>query len=603
MPFYNPSVLKPNLPHARLLMCSFATSAMLITGALQAAKPFEQLSPEDSIAFFKVESIQKSASKWEDFKETYFDQETINHFEKIRKDLMKSTLSDRKKTQSIFNEIEYKPEQFGEMAVYYRHADASDKRSHVFAMVLEYDGDAGSVEQLLETLGYPDELPQKIQVERLQDTFYDETIHIEEIANKKGEVNRISWSMMDGVFILSNHRSAIEDTIEAMKEEAPTRSLADTSNYREAIDIDQKHDFLFFVNGKPLNRLMESEIIPSYEKAFEKGNQGLSKMGVSLDEIWKHLGINHFQSLAWSAGNYRSEYWGMKFGLHYSERKGIFSVLSYHNDNPLPLPKFIPENVLQVGVSNFSVADMYDRIIEIANRLSPQIEQNIRMGLQMVQSQAGINFLENFIYNAGDYLYVVDLPRSKSTDPASTIALSNNIMVMPFEDIDALQTMLKTLFDNIGGGNDIIQTEKYLETTLYYPRIPKAEESQQTISYAFVGNEMLLSTTGLQSLKEFLNYYHNPPEKSIWETAYFQEASSLLPANPHAIGYRDTEGMLSETLEIIKQLDKIMFNESLKGLVKSLPTDIHFPFHEVSGYWMDDRALKYEMIMLPKNTK
>jgi len=320
--------------------------------------------------------------------------------------------------------------------------------------------------------------------------FQGETLHVTLKLSEDGSTpptESEAWALVDGIFMLGQPKSVLQETIVAIKRGGVSEPLADhpsfASLYRKSPDTHAV--FHLGLDGlvSGIGGMIESTAGMTGPDGSPVGPAAaIAGLGLSPQALFQKLGLDSLQSLDLSVA-FRERGTVLEGDLSWSEQRGLLRIASL-GEPPAPRLPFIPESWVLAGVDNFSVRDAYAAFMATLADVNPELEAQARGQVKQTGAQLGIDLERDLIGSLGDVMVAgYALPAGpveagRPLDQFVAIALSNP---------DAARGVVDAVFGRLPFGK-MLETREYLGETIRTLSLPRSKP----YSFAFTRGYFLL---------------------------------------------------------------------------------------------------------------
>ena len=366
-------------------------------------------------------------------------------------------------------------------------------------------------------------------IEYLGEEIWTTNLDEDESEAKDGEGNEISFSVVNGYFLVSDSVELLKSLVHNIVD-GGHKSLADNDRLLSIRDqiCPEGSDVSMFV-----------DLVGCVQAAFKEMetnelNVPENPYAVTLDSIKKGLALEELHSL----------YMGLRLtddrlyvnsGLSYGQNRGLIKLLAYKQQSADKII-FTPKDVFSASIMNFSISEFWASLEEIVQQISPQLYGAYQMMLPMYEAQLQVNIKENLINNLGDQIATFS-KMIKTEDPNIPVG-NEQVFAIELINQQEVEMVVSKLIPMAGGA---VQSEEYQGNALYVVPSPTG-----TISFTISNGIFYFSVGEVENLKRVIS--HSPEDRdSLWSDSEINRVSREILDDPLSLGYSNY-AMLGEVL-------------------------------------------------------
>ena len=566
-----------------ILLVALLTS----TAKAKEGTPFEDYLPADTRVFLQVHDIAELNAKLKEhpLEALIKDDEVKVFFKPLIENIEKEFTFEE---ESEFD-IEQLKESFNGQAVLAvfggTDLEAEEPDTVQLALMMEYKGERAFLEKLNEDEDETEE-------------FLGETIYYskkEEEASE--EALNPAWALIDGTFILTSTVEVLRELIPQVKDPLDFPSLSDSTAFIEAVDKAEKNDLFLFFNLQ----FLTPDLLEAFQ-ATENAEPSFNFLGVTPQTIVNALALEVLQSAFLSVA-FDDDQTSISGGLLYTEERGLTDLISFKKEDLSP-PGFIPPNVHSATLSNLNVEKTFHNLEAIIAEVSPFLVGIYQLQLEQLQTQTGIDFKENIIYNLGNPLSFYSVHATQENKAHGSDNLSDNqVLAFPLKDPKGMEITIETIKDLYQSGKELFDERDYLGTKIFILKQgTQASEpgypSPTIFAYAITERYLFINSgSNTALLEETLSNLKNPG-KTLWTRPDIEDALQLLPEDPVAYEFYDVGVLFDTLLGHISLAQQALLDDFNVSDPNALPPKNLFPSILVSGTYTDSQSLTFRSILL-----
>ena len=393
-----------------------------------------------------------------------------------------------------------------------------------------------------------------------------------------------AWVFVDDVMIESTSRKLLEQMIAAVKSGSGDPP-ADAKDHLARIGqmTNGGGDMMLYINGVKMIELSEKAIAAA-EKGEKAGEvNAMAAMGITPQVIMNLLGVQELQAFAFTmemeAGRMRTD-----FSILHSEKPtGIMSIMRTTADE-VPLPAFIPEDVLQGGVTRYDFGKFYDNLMTMITKLGP-MAMMVTMQIPQFEQQLGFNIRNDFLGSLEDEI---------SSVQDGQLEDQSQVIVFKVKNAEKLGGALNSLKRFVGAGFGAFEEADFLGYNVNTLKLSQTADAASEMAYCDTGKHFLISVGKQTTLKKVLARMKDPSGPSLWDNAQVQKLLAAVPPNYGGATVADVGSSFSmlataaATLEAQQKSGKKKGAAKKKGPGKKAPTEAE---NETDGQILDPSAI------------
>lgn len=359
-----------------------------------------------------------------------------------------------------------------------------------------------------------------------------------------------AFCFVDGVMIEATNRKLMEYMIGAVKSGSGEASAEIRGHFERLAQLREGvADVTLYFNGTRALGLLKEKLAEEAKKEGKKA--AANPLGdVKPEQILEAVGLNEFQGIA--------------ITLDFADDRSRSDVLVFHPEKPVgilswvsssakdvELPAFIADDVASAQVSTVEWLKMYDGLMGMVTKLSPQMGMMANMYLAGFEQQNGFKIRDDFFGSLeGENFQVSD----------SDGKAQSEVMGFKIKNSEKLGVALKGIQNALGGmGFAAFDESDYLGyqvNTLKASGGGSGASAMPEIAYVNTGKHLLIGSGKLDALRKVLGRMKDPSGTSIWETPRAQAQIALLPKGYNGLGVTDSSKMISTIFNAMEMVSK-----------------------------------------------
>jgi hypothetical protein len=361
-----------------------------------------------------------------------------------------------------------------------------------------------------------------------------------------------AYAVVDGVMIEASNRENITYAIAALKSgsgDAPAEireHFGRLSQLREGVA-----DITIYANGTRILDLAK-EGIANAEKKEDKKKAAPNPMGdIKPEQIIEAIGLHELKGIAITL-DFADDRTRSDVAILHSEKPAGFLSWVQTDAKDVELPAFIADDVASGQVSRVEWLKLYDGIMGMVTKLSPQMGMMANMYLGGFEQQNGFKIRDDLFGSLANENFQVQDGDGKT---------QSNVMGLKIKNAEKLGTALKGIQNALGGmGFAAFEESDYLGYKLNTFKMstvtPAAGAPAAEIAYVNTGKYLLIGSGSLDALRKTLGRMKDPSGGSIWETPRAQAQMALLPKGFSGLGIADSSKMISILFNAMEMVSK-----------------------------------------------
>ncbi len=353
-----------------------------------------------------------------------------------------------------------------------------------------------------------------------------------------------AYCIIEGVMIEAPNRKLMEYMIGALKSGTGEATPEAREHFARLSQLQEgRADLTLYINGGQFMKLVKEALATKKKESKAAPNP----MEPDPEKMLEAFGLNELQGLAvtFDLADNRSR--ADMTILHPAKPAGFLSWIRT-NATDVAMPEFIAADVMGGAVSRMSLVTIYDGIMGMLMKMSPQMGMMATMYLGGMEQQAGFKLRDDFFASLDDENFQVqDIADKKQSD----------VMGFKIKSAEKLGTALTGIKNMMGSaGFGAFDESEYLGYKLNSLKMTAAGAAAPEIAYCNTGKYLLIGTGTLDAMKKVLGRMKDPSGPSIWQSPRTQSQLALLPKGFSGIGVSDTSRMMSMGFNALETLSK-----------------------------------------------
>lgn len=360
-----------------------------------------------------------------------------------------------------------------------------------------------------------------------------------------------AFCFVDGVMIEATNRKLMEYMIGAVKSGSGDASAEVRGHFERLGQLREGvADLTLYFNGSRILDLVKKGIAEA-EKKQEGKKAAPNPLGdMKPEQILEVIGLNEFKGIAITIDFADDRSRSDMLVFHPEKPTGILSWVS-SDAKEVELPAFIADDVANAQVSTVEWLKMYDGLMGMVTKLSPQMGMMANMYLAGFEQQNGFKIRDDFFGSLDGENFQVSDSDGKA---------QSEVMGFKIKNSEKLGVALKGIQNALGGmGFAAFDESDYLGykvNTLKASGGGSGASAMPEIAYVNTGKHLLIGSGKLDALRKVLGRMKDPSGTSIWETPRAQAQIALLPKGYNGLGVTDSSKMISTIFNAMEMVSK-----------------------------------------------
>ena len=393
----------------------------------------------------------------------------------------------------------------------------------------------------------------------------------------------IAWTIVDGVWLISNGKDCLFSAINALQQGGHATSLGKSERFLRTRQRIGDAQTLVYVNFPAIYPLIKEAVAIAKASSGAKPNM----LGIDAESVFNALGLDaigeSYLALAMSETATR-----LDFGLTYTEERGLLKLLAYQ-PGPAPQPDWVPAKWPSVSTAKFSLPKAYAGLEEVVEAVSPVLSGMAQGQIRGFNKKLGVDLVRDFIGSFGDDLVTAyALPPGLAPGTVPPWTEMDQLVSISLVNEPALIKSIEALKNLAGPAAAQMFTERdYLGHKLYTLNVPSGEGPKQSRGFSYaIANRTLLVGVGSAGTVESALQGMAAPKEIYWQRADVKAALADLPADAVGLQVQDLGLMMQSLAETAVQMQR-QFNADGSGDDKNNYVDVEArPDSEViARYW------------------
>jgi hypothetical protein len=388
-----------------------------------------------------------------------------------------------------------------------------------------------------------DEADEGETISEIELSHQGETLHIM-VSTIDGEQTQLDgWVNVDGMAVLGGPASFLEEMVASLKGKAPSATLAGLSAFQKMKEHTGDSDSYLYLNLATLGAVLQDAMAEDLAEDSEE-DPTAAMMGFDEMAFLDALALDVFQAIYFSVHQGEKETL-VKSGVLYREERGLAKLMAYL-PGPCDKPEFIPESAIGVSITRFSVPDLWDAILEMAEAVSPGMSVMVQTQLQQLTMSIGVDVEEDLIGNMGQDAFSVYFPTPEGErPPMGSLYQVMGVEITSREALNDVLDALTGMFDS--GEESLFETREVGGNTIHVLKVSDPDEPE--ISWAVTDQYLLVSMGGAELLETMLQ--GTGRSKSFWNRRDVKEHLTGIPDEASMVAFYDTGALMRSMFDLI----------------------------------------------------
>ncbi len=352
-----------------------------------------------------------------------------------------------------------------------------------------------------------------------------------------------AYAFVDGVLVIGDKPALLEYFIAALKTgTAEASDVVPSHLARHAQLTDGTTDISIYANGEVLMKWLQTSL-------SETMKNGKSQMPMDPKMIFEALGTQEFQSFGVGIDLTDAQSRVDVTLLHPAKPTGFLSLLR-STGTEVALPPFIPADALAGQVSRQSLAEVWDSLLGMVNKLGP-LAMMATMQVGQIEQQMGFKIKDDLFGSLSDE--IVQTSDGTATAQSQVIGIKVKDRAKLAGVLDGLKRFVSQGF---GAAFEESEYLGYTISTYKASQAAAAGPASNEIGYCLTDDYLLFSTGKQELLKKVLGRMKEPSGPSIWESARTQDLIAMLPKGFSGVGVSDASKQLLMVIDAMTAVQK-----------------------------------------------
>lgn len=378
----------------------------------------------------------------------------------------------------------------------------------------------------------------------VDEEFQGETLHLIVKADAESGAQRPAegWAIVGDTFVMAEPKAVLQQIVANLKRGGAPDSLAASEEFAAIFARQPDTGFTAFFNAEAcMGPILE------HLRATGGANPGANPLGLTPDDIMRHLGLDALRSLSFSFAMTRENSAG-ELRLGWRERRGLWRILAL-GEPPVNLPAEMPETWASVAAGRFSIGEMYRAIMDTLRAAAPALEGGARQQIANLNKQLGVDLERDLIGSFGDEFFTGENPAVGPDGQPNLLRPTNQLIGISLADAAKFTRTLETLKGMLPpAATQMIASREYLGETIntVTPPTPGAP----SVSYAITRSHLLVAV-GDPGMIESVLQGRAGTGRSAWKKPEVVAALAELPPGYSAVGAYDLGRMMNMVFDIL----------------------------------------------------
>ncbi len=239
------------------------------------------------------------------------------------------------------------------------------------------------------------------------------------------------------------------------------------------------------------------------------------------------------------------------------------------------------KNILSVTQANYDLPGIYDELMKTMKAISPMAPAMVQMGLGQMEQLLGVKLREDLLASFAPKMEYMFFKRPTPQEVDASLCV-----IIGLKDKDKFESTFKTI---VGGMGLQSEKEEFLGYTIN--NVPMPMLGGEVLSYAIVGNDLIMGLDSGGGVKDTLKQIKNPQE-TLWKSKLFDKHRDLLKPDPINLSLSDMGTMIRDSFDVFNSF-------MLDGDEGIDVSKIKIPFkYSLTAGWFKDGLYEGQSVIL-----
>lgn len=503
--------------------------------------------PRNTLGFIAIKSAPELMSDWEKsgYGKLIADEEFKKWTAPMRKD--GEAIWDKELKESTGEGLEANLKRIQGSVLMAFAADSPDDFENTdnnspFVMLLEVGDQQAKVEEML-VKEVDEDITADSTLKKITKDVAGVPLNVLAVSEEADAKWKQAYAFVDGVLVIGDKPALLEYFIAALKTgTAEASDVVPSHLARHAQLTDGTTDISIYANGEVLMKWLQTSL-------SETMKNGKSQMPMDPKMIFEALGTQEFQSFGVGIDLTDAQSRVDVTLLHPAKPTGFLSLLR-STGTEVALPPFIPADALAGQVSRQSLAEVWDSLLGMVNKLGP-LAMMATMQVGQIEQQMGFKIKDDLFGSLSDE--IVQTSDGTATAQSQVIGIKVKDRAKLAGVLDGLKRFVSQGF---GAAFEESEYLGYTISTYKASQAAAAGPASNEIGYCLTDDYLLFSTGKQELLKKVLGRMKEPSGPSIWESARTQDLIAMLPKGFSGVGVSDASKQLLMVIDAMTAVQK-----------------------------------------------
>ncbi|MFA6959904.1 MAG: hypothetical protein WC205_04025 [Opitutaceae bacterium] len=366
---------------------------------------------------------------------------------------------------------------------------------------------------------------------------------------------RISWAIVDGVWVLCPDKQRVFAFIDALKQGGLPNALGKSERFLRTRQRTGEAQGLTYVNFPAIYPLLRDLSMAAKEKSKAEGKP--SPMGVDADAIVNALGLDAVGEI-YFALHTDTQATRLDAGFVYTEERGLLKLLAYL-PGPAAQPEWVPAKWVSVSTSRFSMVKAYAGLEELLDGISPVLSGLAQGQIRAFNKKLGLDLKRDLIGSLGDDLvssYAVPPGLEPGSVPAWTEM--DQFFALSLADEETFTKCVEALKKLAGPAAAQMFTEReYLGNKLYTLNVPARPDAKPVRGFTYaIANRTFLIGIGSPATVENALQGMASGDGGFWKREDVKAALVDLPPEAGSVQVQDIRVIMASIVQTAVQMQE-----------------------------------------------
>ncbi len=328
-----------------------------------------------------------------------------------------------------------------------------------------------------------------------------------------------AWVVIDGILLEASDEAMMEQVINTVK--SGGESLNHVANLAQIAEHNSgTSDITLLLEFQMVSQMMKKKMTPEDSEA--------GAGAITPEMVSNAIGLEELKAAALTVGFEDARSVASFILLHDEKPKGILPALLRGTSTEVPQLAFLPASAEQVSVTRQSIDQIYDSIMDAAQKLGP-MGGMMMMQLTQMEQKAGVSLRKDLFGSMDD---VIATAQTMKLGTAGLPEISQ-VSAIKLKDSARFKSAVDAMTAMMGNGFDLFEDTEIGGQKVHKMKSTTAvagQPSANQVAYTMMDDYLLFSQGSTDMLENVLaRMKSRAVDGSIWETPMAIEALAALP--------------------------------------------------------------------------